>query len=191
MTISATGLIQWTPAAGQVGQNPVTVRVTGPSGAATLGFSIVVAGQAGLRAANDFDGDGKTDIAVYRPGDGNWYIRRSSDNAVAVRQWGAPGDITVSGDYDGDGKADYAVWRPSTGMWFIIRSSDGAVTQTQWGTGTFFAVPDVPVSGDFDGDGKSDIAVWRPSDGNWYIIRSSDGGVTVTQWGVPSDVPVF
>ena len=27
----------------------------------------------------DYDGDGKTDIAVWRPGDGMWYILRSSD----------------------------------------------------------------------------------------------------------------
>ncbi len=26
----------------------------------------------------DYDGDGKTDIAVWRPGDGIWYIHRSS-----------------------------------------------------------------------------------------------------------------
>ena len=26
----------------------------------------------------DYDGDRKTDIAVWRPGDGNWYIRNSA-----------------------------------------------------------------------------------------------------------------
>ena len=63
----------------------------------------------------DYDGDGKTDIAVWRPADGNWYILRSSDGGWSGTQWGAPGDMPVPGDFDGDGKTDIAVWRPSDG----------------------------------------------------------------------------
>ena len=130
----------------------------------------------------DFDGDGKTDIAVYR--DGNWFIRRTSDGGVTGVGWGGLAqDKPVTGDYDGDGKSDIAVYRD--GSWYIIRSSDGGVTATGWG-----GLPqDQPVQADYDGDGKSDIAVYR--DGSWYIIRSSDGGVTATGWGgLPQDQPV-
>jgi hypothetical protein len=140
----------------------------------------------------DFEGDGNADVAIYRPGEGNWYILPSSTGSYYLRQWGLSTDSIVSGDYDGDGKADYAVWRPGEGNWYIIRSSDGGVIQTQWGTGTLFPDSDVPVPGDYDGDGKTDIAVWRPGDGVWYIIRSSDGAVEVYQWGTGSlnDAPV-
>src|SRR5262249_53579140 len=69
----------------------------------------------------DFDGDGRSDIALYR--DGVWWILRSSNGGgIGVTFGGAPQDIPVPGDYDGDGKTDQAVYRD--GVWYILRSSD-------------------------------------------------------------------
>ena len=43
----------------------------------------------------DYDGDGKTDVAVYR--DGFWSIRRSLDGVHTVVVWGGlPEDITLN-----------------------------------------------------------------------------------------------
>lgn len=130
----------------------------------------------------DFDGDGKSDIGVYR--DGNWFIQRSSDSGVtAIGFGGLPGDITIPGDYDGDGKTDIAVYRG--GGWFILRSSDGGMTALGFGG----LAQDVPVPADYDGDGKVDIAIYRG--GGWFILRSSDGGVTTVGFGgLPQDIPV-
>jgi spore coat protein A, manganese oxidase len=76
----------------------------------------------------DYDGDGKTDIAVYRNGD--WFIHRSSDGGVTAVGWGIAADIPVPADYDGDGRTDIAVYR--NGIWFILRSSDGGQTTVAW-----------------------------------------------------------
>lgn len=97
---------------------------------------------ASVAVNSDFDGDGKADIAVWRPGDGVWWVIHSADGSQHTQQWGTAGDIPVPADYDGDGKADFAVWRPSDGTWHVIHSSDGSQHSQQWGT-----AGDVPVPG--------------------------------------------
>ena len=92
----------------------------------------------------DFDADSLSDIAVWRPSQGVWFIINSSNGSVRGIQWGVNGDKPVPGDYDGDGRTDIAVWRPSQGVWFIINSSNGSFRGVLWG-----ANGDVPVPSAF------------------------------------------
>ncbi len=136
-----------------------------------------------VRSRADFDGDGKTDLSVYRPGDGNWYLNRSELGFTGIH-FGESTDIPTPGDFDGDGKADVAVFRPSNGFWYRVNSSDGSSFITNFGL-----AGDIPQAGDFDGDGKDDIAVFRPSNGSWYWQNSSDGQYGGIQFGQDGDLP--
>ena len=61
----------------------------------------------------DFTGDGKTDIAIWRPSTGEWFILRSEDSSYYSFPFGTIGRHSRVGDFDGDGEDDAAVFRPS------------------------------------------------------------------------------
>lgn len=129
---------------------------------------------------SDFDGDGQTDLTVFRPSNGTWYTLGSTNVFRAV-QWGQAGDVPIAGDFDGDGRNDFTVYRG--GIWYTLRTSDGATSVTHWGLQS-----DKPVPGDYDGDGRTDFGVYR--DDTWYALLSSNGHWLVRQFGVSGDIPI-
>lgn len=153
----------------------------------------------------DFDGDGRSDLALAFPFQGyiGWYIHQSSTNTVITRVWGYEGDQIAIGDYNGNDSDEIAIFRD--GIWFIL-DEQGSGYARYWGQ-----AGDVPVAADYDGDGIDDLAVWRPDKytfypasgapieytvGMWWVLNSScpDGvgcqPVSTQQWGLPGDIPV-
>jgi len=148
-------------------------------------FSFTVFGTAFVNPAviADFDGDRKTDISIFRPSNGQWWLNRSSLGTIA-HTFGNSADKIAPADFTGDGVVDVAIFRPSTGSWFVLRSENFSFYSFPFG-----AANDIPAPGDFDADGKADAAVFRPSNATWYIQRSSDNGVTIQQFGANGDIP--
>lgn len=129
----------------------------------------------------DFDGDGRADVAVFRPSERVWYLNRSTQGFAAA-QFGLETDKLAPADYDGDGKTDIAVFREGT--WYWLNSSNNHFRGIQFGL-----ADDIPRPADFDGDGRAEIAVWRPSNGVWYVFNLATNQFKSIQLGTTGDKP--
>jgi hypothetical protein len=160
---------------------------TGTTGAVDWGLS------SDWVLTQDFDGDGKDDVTVWRAGSAGvaaFYVLQSATSTFRIIQFGQSGDLpSVTEDYDGDGKADPAVFRPaSPATWFYqgsFNNPGGNLTAVQWGLMT-----DVPAPGDFDGDGKNDFGIYRNSGTgqlDFWRLLSNGTVMPVTRFGSPAD----
>jgi len=196
-----------TVAAVRAYQTAHRIPVTGQVAVATWQAFL---GGVSAHTVGDYTGDGRADLAIWRPSTGVWWVR-----GLLPTHWGEPGDVPVPADYSGDGRTDLAIWRPSTATWWIAGrapvhwgqpgdvpvpadySGDGRTDLAIWrpSTATWWIagrapvhwglLGDVPVPADYTGDGQADLVVYRPSSGTWWVL-----GGAVTQWGKPGDVPV-
>ncbi|MDZ4667241.1 MAG: T9SS type A sorting domain-containing protein, partial [bacterium] len=145
-------------------------RNTGSSG--TISFAAKVdfitgAGPSSV-STGDYDGDGKTDLAVANQGSNTVSVFRNTGSSGTI-SFAAKVDFTTgtqpksvsTGDFDGDGKTDLAVanYNSITVSVFRNTGSNGTIS---FATKVDFITDAYPISvsaGDFDGDGKPDLVV--------------------------------
>jgi RHS repeat-associated protein len=118
----------------------------------------------------DFNGDGKTDVYMFKASTGKHVVWINNHDgtftAKPTNDGYGTGYASVIGDFDGDGIADIYMFNSSTGehkVW--VNNGDGTFPATppnhyKWqspaGRGTYYAVQ----LGDFNGDGKTDIYMY-------------------------------
>ncbi|HVG22989.1 MAG TPA: VCBS repeat-containing protein [Thermoanaerobaculia bacterium] len=144
-----------------------------------------------LVAANDFDGDGQSDL-LWRHTAGDNYLWRMRDgaildsglvNTIPDANW----RIAGTGDFDGDGTADI-LWRHAITGENYLYLMDGFTIQA---SGSLYPVTDMQWTiagvGDLNGDGRDDI-IWRHA-GSGEIYAWLMNGLSVVWSGIINYVP--
>jgi hypothetical protein len=138
------------------------------------------------RLAGDFNGDGRTDIALtgvagwgsvpvaFSNGDGSFHVTNASITSFAG--WaGAPGTVKLVGDLNGDGRADIALSGGAGWQTIPVAFSNGdgsfTVTNLQPPCSGVVGAPHPIAIGDFDSDGRTDLFLLV--DSNSYLHPAS------------------
>ncbi|MCB0324031.1 MAG: VCBS repeat-containing protein [Bdellovibrionales bacterium] len=135
----------------------------------------------------DYDGDGKTDLAVIRTLPDNsklWLPNNSGMAALSPVSWGFSTDTHLTADMDGDRRSDFVVIREQAGelLWLVRTAAGEQLPPRLYGFSG-----DTPVLGDFNGDGRAELGVIRDLNGfHVYLID----GMAPFVWGISSDVPL-
>lgn len=141
----------------------------------------------------DYNGDGRTDVAVFQPGGGlnrddmndtagHWYWCPTASAAPSTTctsanrvrfEFGRRDDIPVAGlDFGGDTKAAYTVFRQSDGTWYFRQQSWPASPGYRSAKVSADFSGAVPLPGLYDCDAWSDLAAYEPLTAKFKLLRS-------------------
>jgi hypothetical protein len=162
--------------------------------AATPGAQILV---------GDFNGDGRSDVALIGPGgwasmpvafsNGDGTFNITNLPIVNFAGWAATANArALVGDFNGDGKADVALTGPTgwASLPVAFSNGDGSFNVTNQPIANFAGwatTPNVQILvGDFNGDGKADVALTGPT--GWASLpvafSSGNGSFNVTNQAI-------
>lgn len=145
----------------------------------------------------DYDGDGRTDVAVFQPGNGvsrndpldatgywRWCPTAATPTSTTCGHdgaspspiaWGYRDSVPQPGlDFDGVASTtDLVYYRPTNGEWGFYTLGVG------YGFRQLGPAGSVPLPGLYDSDWKTDIATYTPSDATFRLLRSEQSWNTL------------
>jgi Divergent InlB B-repeat domain len=118
--------------------------------------SLSVYREGDLPVTGDWNGDGVTQVGLYRPSTGQWFLDRNGDRSwdgcrrdLCISSFGTAEDLPVTGDWNGTGRSKVGLFRPRTGEWLLDLNGNN-----QWDgcdidlcLKDFGDVGDIPVAG--------------------------------------------
>ena len=129
--------------------------------------------------AGDFNGDGRTDLAVANIGSNDVSVLLGNGDGTFQDQVRyAAGDepfALVAGDFNGDGRTDLAVANAGSNDVSVLLGNGDGTFQDQ----VRYAAGDEPfalVAGDFNGDGRTDLAVANYDSGDVSVLLGNGDG---------------
>ena len=129
--------------------------------------------------AGDFNGDGRTDLAVANYGSNDVSVLLGNGDGTFQTQVtyavGTDPSALVAGDFTGDGRTDLAVANlGSNDVSVLLGNGDGTFqTQVTYAVGS---APDALVAGDFTGDGRTDLAVANHGSNDVSVLLGNGDG---------------
>ena len=124
---------------------------------------------------SDYDGDMKTDIALFNTTTGRWYILKSSDSTVLnnehIRWGGHYGEFPIPADLDGDLKTDYSVFG-NAHNWPTFLSTTNNYYDMSFPSGPL----EVPLYSDIDNDKKADYILYKSEEKTFYVYLAACQG---------------
>jgi hypothetical protein len=215
--VALTGVSNWgSIPVGFVQPNNGVLHITNATNPDMQNFAYWASSPNVQTVSGDFDGDGRSDIAIvgnsnwttipiaFSNGDGSFHVTNASSPTFASYA-ATPGAKAVAGDFNGDGKSDIALvgFTASNVIPVAISGGDGtfvlqtpAVTAGDANFTYYSTLPGVKaVAGDFDGDGRADIALtggagwWTIPVAYWVTntsMRVTNSGISSGDTGYPT-----
>ena len=121
---------------------------------------------------------GASNIGLYDPGPGKFYLRNANAPGPAnyTFAFGTPGLVAISGNWDLLSTETIGVYGHVAGVFYLRNSNSAGVPDVTFRFGPTGSTW-IPIAGDWDADGIDTVGLYKPSTGVFYLKNANSAGV--------------